>query len=91
MNGSIGQQLSQARQERNLSLLQVAQATHIRQHYLEAMEADDFARLPSKAQARGFLRAFASYVGLNADALLAELSGDSALPGADQRCHRKTG
>jgi len=84
MNGSIGQQLSQARQERNLSLLQVAQATHIRQHYLEAMEADDFARLPSKAQARGFLRAFASYVGLNADALLAELSGDSALPGADQ-------
>jgi len=84
MNGSIGQQLRQARQEKNLSLLQIAQATHIRQHYLEAMEADDFAHLPSKAQARGFLRAFASYVGLNADALLAELSGDSSLPGADQ-------
>lgn len=84
MNGSIGQKLHQARQERNLSLLQVAQATHIRQHYLEAMEADDFARLPSKAQARGFLRAFATYVGLNADALLAELSGETPLSAADQ-------
>lgn len=84
MNGSIGQQLSQARQERKLSLLQVAQATHIRQHYLEAMEADDFAHLPSKAQARGFLRAFATYVGLNADALLAELSGEPARLEADQ-------
>ena len=84
MSDSIGRQLRQARQERNLSLLQIAQATHIRQHYLEAMEADDFAHLPSKAQARGFLRAFASYVGLNADALLAELSSGSSLPGADQ-------
>jgi cytoskeleton protein RodZ len=84
INESIGQQLRQARQDQNLSLLQISQATHIRQHYLEAMEAGDFAHLPSKAQARGFLRAYASYLSLDANSLLAELSGESAPAGADQ-------
>ncbi len=89
MNESIGQQLRQARQERKLSLLQVAQATHIRQHYLEAMEAGDFAHLPSKAQARGFLRAYASYIGLDANVLLSDLSGEPALSDADQLADRQ--
>jgi len=41
MNESIAQQLREARQDRHLSLLQIAQATHIRQHYLRALEAGD--------------------------------------------------
>lgn len=89
MNESIGQQLRLARQERKLSLLQVAQATHIRQHYLEAMEAGDFAHLPSKAQARGFLRAYASYIGLDANVLLSDLSGEPALSDGDQLADRQ--
>ncbi len=89
MNELIGQQLRQARQERKLSLLQVAQATHIRQHYLEAMEAGDFAHLPSKAQARGFLRAYASYIGLDANVLLSDLSGEPTLSDGDQLADRQ--
>lgn len=80
MSETIGQQLSQARQERKISLYQAAQSTHIRQHYLEAMEADDFARLPSQAQARGLLRAYAGYLGLDARPLLAELDGTPPPP-----------
>ena len=39
---SIGTQLRQAREAQSLSLDQAAQATHIRLHYLEALEADKF-------------------------------------------------
>ena len=81
MENSIAKQLQQARQERQLTLEDVAKATHIRLHYLQAMEAGDFSSLPSPAQARGFLRAYASYLGLDLEALLGEFGGgSSALP-----------
>jgi cytoskeletal protein RodZ len=67
---TIGQQLKQARESRGLSMKQVVQATRIRVHYLEAMETDDFSTLPSAAQARGFLRSYADFLGLNADDLI---------------------
>lgn len=80
MKENIGQQLIQARQARALSLEQAAQATRIRIHYLKAMEAGDFEALPSNAQARGFLRAYAGYLGLKAEPLLAELIEKETLP-----------
>jgi cytoskeleton protein RodZ len=80
---SIGSQLHQARKEQSLSLDQAAQATRIRLHYLEALEADHFDRLPSTAQLRGFLRAYADYLKLDSSALLAELNNTSA-PAAAQ-------
>jgi cytoskeleton protein RodZ len=70
---SIGQQLRQAREARELSLEQVNQATHIRLHYLQALEAGDFASIPSEVQARGFIRSYASFLGLDAQPLLAGL------------------
>jgi cytoskeletal protein RodZ len=79
MNEDIGQQLRQARQMRQLSLEQVSQATHIRVRYLEALEAGDFSSLPSDVQARGFLRAYASFLSLDANALLAAGEGEAAL------------
>jgi cytoskeletal protein RodZ len=72
----IGEQLRQARQDRKLSLEQASHATHIRIHYLQALEAGDFSQLPSRAHARGFLRAYAGYLGLQAEALLAQLNGE---------------
>ena len=73
MSETIGQKLRQARQGRNLSLEQAANETYIRLHYLEALESGDFNQLPSKAQARGFLRAYANYLGISPDSLLSEL------------------
>ncbi|MES0359864.1 MAG: RodZ domain-containing protein [Anaerolineales bacterium] len=73
MSETIGQKLRQARQGRNLSLEQAANETYIRLHYLEALERGDFNQLPSKAQARGFLRAYANYLGISPDSLLSEL------------------
>ncbi len=77
---SIGTQLRQAREAQSLSLDQVAQATHIRLHYLEALEADQFERMPSVVQLRGFLRAYGDYLKLNSDELMRGLSQDAASP-----------
>lgn len=73
---SIGNQLRQAREAQAISLDQAAQATHIRLHYLEALEANQFDLLPSSAQVRGFLRAYGDYLKLNSSALLQALDGD---------------
>ncbi len=79
MKEALGQQLRQAREEHQLSLEQVSKATLMRVHYLEAMEAGDFEALPSLAQARGFLRTYANYLGLDAEALLGNLEGNEGI------------
>ena len=76
MSQSVGQRLRQARQERDISLEQAAHGTHIRLHYLQALEAGDLDRLPSRVQARGFLRAYASYLGLDPEPLLLSVNGE---------------
>lgn len=73
MSVKVGQQLRQAREAKQLSPAQAARDTLIRVHYLQALEAGDFKAIPSAAQARGFLRAYASYLGLDPDALLKDL------------------
>ncbi len=75
MNEAIGQQLRRKRLERQLSLEQASQATHIRLHYLQALETGALAVIPSEVQARGFLRTYAGFLGLDGDALLVGLGG----------------
>jgi cytoskeletal protein RodZ len=72
MMQSIGQKLKEAREEQRLTLEKASDATRIRILYLQAFEADDLATLPSPVQARGFLRNYAEYLGLNFDQLLGE-------------------
>lgn len=64
-----GEKLRAAREARKLSIKQVVQATRIRSHYLEAMEADDLSVMPSAVQGRGFLRAYADFLGLSLNSL----------------------
>jgi cytoskeletal protein RodZ len=73
MSVQIGQQLRQARQTRNLTLEQVSRVTFIRVRFLEAIESGNLDTLPSTTQARGFLRTYASYLGVEPAGLLAEL------------------
>lgn len=79
MTQSIGEQLKEARLARKLTIKKVTQAIAIRAHYLEAMEADDFESLPSPVQARGFLRLYANFLGLDADRLVATLRGETTV------------
>lgn len=79
MTGSVGQQLRQARLERDLTLEHVAEGTHIRLQYLQAIEDGDLDRLPSPVQARGFLRAYASYLNLDINQLSASQESQPTL------------
>jgi len=85
MSAQVGQQLRQAREAKQVSQAQAARDTLIRIHYLQALEAGDFQAMPSAAQARGFLRAYADYLGLDVDSLLGVLdsSGQEAAPVAE--------
>lgn len=63
---SLGEWLRQRREELGISLAQAEIDTRIRIYYLEALETDQFANLPDPAVGRGFLRNYASYLGLDA-------------------------
>jgi transcriptional regulator with XRE-family HTH domain len=67
---TIGQTLCDARERLGLTLDEVERATHIRARHLEALERDAWDALPSPVQARGFLRNYADFLGLDADAVL---------------------
>lgn len=79
MNSSAGQQLRQAREKKQLTLEQAAKATHIRSHYLQALEADRFDSLPSATQAKGFLRIYASFLNLDPQILIGSVENQSEI------------
>ncbi|MFZ5884628.1 MAG: RodZ domain-containing protein [Chloroflexota bacterium] len=70
---TLGQRLKAAREERRLTLEQAFEATRIRVAYLRALEEDDLSVMPSPVQARGYLRNYAAYLGLDLDRLLEEV------------------
>jgi cytoskeleton protein RodZ len=88
MTQSIGQKLKQTREGKRLTIEKASEATHIRVPYLHALESGDLSGMPSPVQARGFLRNYAEYLGLNIDQLLDELrseqkTGDQIIGPAD--------
>jgi len=73
----LGRLLREARTAKDLSLADVESVTRIRQKYLEALESGDFASLPRGAVARGFLRTYATFLGLDADEMLRRYGKES--------------
>lgn len=63
----FGLHLKQARENRGMSLRQIAGATKISTVALEALERGDFSRLPGGIFSRAFVRAYAIEVGLDPD------------------------
>lgn len=68
----LGEFLRSARQKRNLSLDDVAQATRIKVPYLEALENGDYSLLPGPAYVTGFLRNYARFLGVHPDDMVEE-------------------
>ena len=67
---SVGELMKQRRQEMNLSLKEVENGTSIRMSHLQAIEEDDMSKLISPVYAQGFLRQYASFLGMDGDKLL---------------------
>jgi transcriptional regulator with XRE-family HTH domain len=68
--GELGGVLRQSREQLGLSLEEIESLTHIKRTFLEALESEDFDRLPNRVAARGFLRNYASVLKLDVDYLL---------------------
>jgi len=64
---SFGVWLRQQRELREIDLREIADRTKISVRYLRAMEQDRFDLLPGPIFARGFLREYAKYLGLDPD------------------------
>lgn len=68
---TVGGILREKRESRGLSLATVEQATRIREKFLEAIENDDYSSLPSIAYAKGFVKNYSDYLGLDTTTVLA--------------------
>lgn len=67
---SLGEILRRARVARGVTLERVEEVTRISRRYLEALEREEFSLLPAPVYARGFLRTYASFLGLDISGLL---------------------
>src|SRR4026208_1527258 len=76
MTHTIGQRLKAEREEQRLTIEKVFEATRIRIPYLQALEADDLSKMPSPVQARGYLRNYVEFLGLNYEKLLNEMRSE---------------
>jgi cytoskeletal protein RodZ len=63
MAASIGEQLRLAREGRGMGLREICEQTRISVHYLEAIETNDYKRLPGGVFNRSFIKAYAKCVG----------------------------
>ncbi len=62
--------MSRARRARAITLEDVERDTHVSRRYLEALENEDFTIFPAPVYARGFLRTYSRYLGLNPQELI---------------------
>jgi cytoskeleton protein RodZ len=70
----IGPALQEARERRGLAYSQVEAATAIRSRYLRALEEEQFGILPGPTYTKGFLRAYAEYLGLDGQLFVDEFN-----------------
>lgn len=70
MTMTLGEYLRKTREDKGLNLAEVAYQTKIREHYLSALENNQMENLPSKVQAKGYLRIYAQLLDLDESQVL---------------------
>lgn len=76
----IGYVLRDAREATDASLDDISALLKIRSDHLQALENDDFERLPGSVYAIGFIRTYATHLGLNAGELIERYKVAVAVP-----------
>jgi cytoskeletal protein RodZ len=77
---TTGTLLAAKRGERGLTIQQAAAATRIRAEYLLALESDETGSFAAPVYAKGYLRTYARYLGLDSESLVSGIDGDSGPP-----------
>ncbi len=70
--GNFGERLKRERELREVSMDELTKATRISTRFVEALENEDWAKLPGGIFGHGFVRTIARYLGLDEEALLGE-------------------
>jgi cytoskeleton protein RodZ len=81
--GNFGERLKRERELREVSQEELTTGTRISARYLEALENEEWDKLPGGAFSRGFVRSIAKYLGLNEENFLAEYDlarGEQSVP-----------
>jgi len=73
---SVAEQLRQAREQRKLSIHQVAEATKIKTDHVRALESGQYQVFAAPVYIRGFVRGYATLLRLNVPQLMNELDGE---------------
>src|ERR1700749_3298600 len=71
----FGNNFKQAREAKGLTIEEIAADTRISSRFLKAIEDEDFGTLPGGIVGRGFVRTYASSIGLDADQAVAGFEG----------------
>jgi cytoskeleton protein RodZ len=81
--GSFGDKLRREREMRGVNLDEISESTKISRRHLESLEKEDFDSLPGGVFNKGFVRAYARYLGINEDQAVADyvaVAGDEPVP-----------
>ena len=70
--GSFGENLRREREMRGVTLEEISAATKISIRFLKSIESEEFSKLPGGIFTRSFIRAYAHYLGLDEEPILAE-------------------
>ena len=84
--GDFGTRMKRAREERGVSLRQIADATKISVGFLEALERNDISRLPGGIFSRAFVRSYSIEIGVDPEQavrdFIAQFPDDSVTAGS---------
>jgi cytoskeletal protein RodZ len=76
----VGEILQTARERKGVDLARAERETKIRARHLMALESGDFADLPAPVYAKGFLRNYSTYLGLDSEEMLARWRKETDQP-----------
>ena len=74
MASGIGEKLRLEREARGIALRDISEQTRISMRYLEAIETNDYRRLPGGIFNRSFIRAYAKFIGYDEEQAIEEYS-----------------
>jgi|GEM_PF-1672270 len=67
---SIGEIFKQVRAEKKITISQVEAETKVRKKFLEAIEEENFSALPNVVAAKGFMRLYANFLGIDPEKII---------------------
>lgn len=65
MSQTLGEKLREAREERGISISEVAEQTRISSLYISSIEKDDYKPLPGGIFNKGFVKSYAKFIGID--------------------------